>query len=348
MIDFTQKSLWEHLQTVKKPIVLYGMGNGADHIITCLEEYGIPLQGVFVSDGFVRDKTFHGHKLCSYTDIKARLGDMAVLVAFGTNISDVLNNIKRIAREQELYAPYVPVIGKGLFTKEYVLGNYSEFSAIYDNLADSLSKKTYENILRYRYSGKIEYLTECEVGTSDIFDLLSLSDDEVYVDLGAYTGDTVSDFIAHSPSYKYIYAVEPDRKTFQKLERNTASLKNIQLFNAAAYSHSNGIAFSMLSGRNSHIDGKGILIPSVSVDDILCGKRADFIKMDIEGAELCAIDGAAATISAYKPKLMISCYHRIDDLFTIPHKILSLRPDYKLYIRHRPYIPDWDTEFFFL
>lgn len=52
--------LWDYLKGAKKPIVLYGMGNGADKIIKVLEDRGIEYKGVFATDGFVRENTFTG------------------------------------------------------------------------------------------------------------------------------------------------------------------------------------------------------------------------------------------------------------------------------------------------
>jgi hypothetical protein len=70
--------------------------------------------------------------------------------------------------------------------------------------------------------------------------------------------------------------------------------------------------------------------------------------MDIEGEELSAIKGAENTIKAYKPKMLISCYHKSEDLLEIPKAVLSIRNDYKVYMRHFPSVPAWDTVFYFV
>lgn len=76
------------------------------------------------------------------------------------------------------------------------------------------------------------------------------------------------------------------------------------------------------------------VIETVALDEFLRGERVTFIKMDIEGAERDALKGAAQIIREQKPKLAVSIYHRPDDVIEIPKLILSLRPDYRLYIRH--------------
>ena len=118
-----ETEIWEYLKTAKKPIVLYGMGNGADKIIKVLEEKGIEFKGVFASDGFVRPKLFHGHQISSYSNLKAKFGEMIVLLCFGSSLPDVIENILKIGAEQELYAPEVPVIGDGLFDYNFLHQN---------------------------------------------------------------------------------------------------------------------------------------------------------------------------------------------------------------------------------
>ena len=140
-----EKELWKYLQTTEKPIVLYGMGNGADKIISVLNFYNIPYCDVFASDGFVRNKYFHSHKISSYQELKQKHGNMIVLLCFGSALPEVIENIKKIASEQELYAPDVDVIGNKFFTeKDY---KTKEYEWVYSNLADDISKKTFENIL---------------------------------------------------------------------------------------------------------------------------------------------------------------------------------------------------------
>ena len=223
-----EKELWQILKASDKPIVLYGMGNGADKIIAVLEAYGIKFQGVFASDGFVRNKFFHGHRVSSYADLKEKFGNMIVLLCFGSERTEVIENIKRIASEQELYAPEVPVIGEGLFCEEYVLENRARFERIYECLADDISRRTFENTIKFKLSGKIKYLFDCEVSTDEPYQsFLKLSDTECFFDLGAYNGDTVADFIKRVSDYKSIIAVEPDIKSYKKLSLNTENLRKI-------------------------------------------------------------------------------------------------------------------------
>lgn len=85
---------------------------------------------------------------------------------------------------------------------------------------------------------------------------------------------------------------------------------------------------------------------TVTVDEISKSKNITYIKADIEGAESEMLDGAEITLKRLKPKLNIAAYHRIEDIFILPEKILEVNPEYKIYFRHHPYIPGWDTNFY--
>ena len=342
-----EQDLWSYLQTVKKPIVLYGMGNGADKIIDVLKAYNIEISGVFATDGFVREKFFHGFKLSSYSELKEKFGEMTVLLCFGSSRPEVLANIKKISAEQELCAPDVPVYGGGLFNNEYVLNNKESLEHIYSRLGDEKSKETFRSIIQYKLSGKLDFLYKCEVAEDEPYNtFLKLNDSESYIDLGAYTGDTVADFTSRVNNYSLITAVEPDKKSFKKLCANTETLKNFKAINACVSDKSGTEFFAMRGGRNSSL-GEGLEIPSVTVDEI-AQNGATFIKADVEGGELKMIAGAEKTILKYRPKIQLACYHRNEDLFSLPEAIFKIRDDYKLYLRHFPSVPAWDTNYYFI
>lgn len=344
-----ERELWQYLKTAEKPIVLYGMGNGADKIIKVLESYGIEFSGVFASDGFVRDKLFHGHKITSYSALKEKYGEMIVLLCFGSERPEVIDNVKRIAAEQELYAPEVPVIDSQLFTKEYYEQNKAEFDYVFEHLADDISRKTFENTIKYKISGKIDYLLDCEVSHDEPYQsFLNLSSNETFLDLGAYTGDTVADFVSRAGSYNKIIACEPDFKSYKKLVSNTEGFKNVTAINAAVSDLNQKSLFGMRGGRSSGVSGGKTEIEFLTVDKIAQNENITYIKMDVEGEELRVIRGAENVVLRDKPKMLVSCYHRTEDFITLPRAIYNIRCDYRLYMRHFSSLPAWDTNYYFI
>lgn len=345
--------LWTRLKALSKPIFIYGMGNGAEKLLNILEKYKITVCGVFASDEFVRDKYFNGFKIKSYGDVRREYGgDIIVLTAFGSNRRNVMDNIRKIAGECDLYAPDIPVYGNTLFNDNYFNEHTKDLEFVRSRLSDEYSKHVFDSIVNFKLSGDIRHLIGCECNKSEPFEnILKLKKDEVFVDLGAYRADTVLEFIRYAKNFKKIYAIEPDRKTFAKLKQQLdckSDAGDIVCINAAAGALESSGKLEAGSGRSSHLSDKGQPVQVVTVDGILNGQRATYIKFDVEGGERDAIEGARQTIKSFKPRLKIAAYHRTQDLTDIVKQVLEIRDDYKVYMRHHPYIPAWDTDYYFI
>ena len=87
-------------------------------------------------------------------------------------------------------------------------------------------------------------------------------------------------------------------------------------------------------------------LKSNSLDNLLSGKSIDHIKYDVEGSEREALLGSAQTIKAHAPKLLVSLYHRSEDMFALPELVEELNSEYTLYLRRFSYIPAWDLNLY--
>ena len=339
--------IWTRLKTEEKPILLYGTGNGADKILCELNRLDIKVSGVFASTGFVRDRYFQGFKVQSLEQAEEDFGDFIALFSFGSNRPEVIENIKRIGKSHTLLAPEVPVCGGEIFNIEYAKRHSDELIKAYNLLCDSQSKKVFEQTVLFKLDGNINRLFACETPENEAFEnILKLKSGDSFLDLGAYTGDTVLDFVSRVGEYSHITAVEPDPKSFAKMCRNTYN-EDITPINAAVSDKCGEIPFSSKSSRGS-VCGGDLFIPCISIDSICENTKFDYIKFDVEGKELDAITGGEKTIKKDKPKMLVSAYHKSDDYFSIPLKVHEFNGDYKIYMRHYPYVPAWDTNFYFV
>ncbi len=350
MLSFIKETVtcWEKLEKETRPIFIYGMGDGAQKIMNVFSARGIKVSGIFASDDFVRGHYFEGFKVKRLSEVEEEYEDFVVILAFAAGYRELVDKIHDIASKHTLYVPDVPVVGSGLFTYDYCVEHESELQAVYDMLADDFSRKVYANIINFKISGNIKYLDEVTTPKVDIYkEIIRPNLNEVYVDLGAYNGDTIEEFLTVTRGkYISIYAMEPDRKNFKKLCRNTENLLHVYAYNSVAWSCETQIPFSTKAGRQSSVVTTGQLAEARSVDGMLDGEQATIIKMDVEGCEREAIWGSAHTIKKYSPKLMVSLYHRNEDIFELPLLIKKLNPDYKCYIRHQLYIPAWETNLY--
>lgn len=350
MLSFIKETVtcWEKLEKETRPIFIYGMGDGAQKIMNVFSARGIKVSGIFASDDFVRGHYFEGFKVKRLSEVEEEYEDFVVILAFAAGYRELVDKIHDIASKHTLYVPDVPVVGSGLFTYDYCVEHESELQAVYDMLADDFSRKVYANIINFKISGNIKYLDEVTTPKVDIYkEIIRPNLNEVYVDLGAYNGDTIEEFLTVTRGkYISIYAMEPDRKNFKKLCRNTENLLHVYAYNSVAWSCETQIPFSTKAGRQSSVGTNGQLAEARSVDGMLDGDQATIIKMDVEGCEREAIWGSAHTIKKYSPKLMVSLYHRNEDIFELPLLIKKLNPNYKCYIRHQLYIPAWETNLY--
>lgn len=349
--------LWHYLAECDRPIVMYGMGNGADKIIAVCEKYGIQISDFFASDGFVRGHSFHGKTVISYSAMKEKYEEQnpIVLLSFASSLPDVIELFKKVASECEMYAPDVPVFGETLFTIEFFEENRARFEAIYDMLCDEESKKIYENIISYKLTGDINYLFQSESDKDTVYtDLLDCKNIKSYLDLGAYNGDTIREMLKYNPQLESAIALEPDARNFRKLNEYAQNVDNceIKCINAGAWCENTTLLFDASGNRNAGIVSKGNIVSKikevyvVSVDSVLNGESVDYIKYDVEGSEKEALLGSTQTIRAHAPKLLVSLYHRSEDMFTLPELVKETNPDYSLYLRRFPYVPAWDLNLY--
>lgn len=358
-LDEINECLWDYLAKTDKKIVLYGMGNGAEKIKAALDEREIPLADIMASDDFVRGHSFLGFRVKTLAEVEeAHKDGFIILMCFGTQLPEVMEKIREISKTHELYAPCVPVAGEGLFTLDYAREHKDELKKAYELLADAQSRLVFENVVRYKLSGKLDYLTKAETPSEEKFDLLKIGVDETYLDMGAYDGDTVVEFLNEtSMQFRKIYAMEPDAKNYRKMKRRLYMIGSalLEAYNCGAWDEDASVMFDPRSGRSSAVvpENRDSLNPArfkevkmLKADTLLQGNSVTYIKMDVEGAEERAINGARETIMNFAPKLNIALYHRNEDIFKIPLLINSMRRQYKLYMRHHPYFPDWDTNLY--
>ncbi len=351
--------MWQRLKNATKPIILYGMGDGAQKILNILEKNDIKVSGIMASDEFVRGHSFAGFEVQKLSDIEAKFGNVIILVCFGTALAEVMERIAEISKRHELYAPDVPVIGGGLFDTDYAKENEDKLLAVRNMLADEKSKEVFDGWVEYRISGRPEAILKNQTEKSEAYELLNLSDSEIYADLGAYNGDTVEEFLqVVNHNFTKIYALEPDPRNYAKLKRRHYALSpyDFRTFNAGAWENDCVMDFVSKGGRNSSLvpyeKGRPINPAQIkhiemrSLDSVLKGEEVTLIKFDVEGSEAKALMGCKEAIRKSKPKMIVSLYHRTEDIFELPLLIKQLNSGYKLYLRQHPYIPAWDMNLY--
>jgi FkbM family methyltransferase len=211
----------------------------------------------------------------------------------------------------------------------------SELEILHGMLADDSSRHWLETVLRFRLRGDYDCLPE--PGLRDQYfpsDLPRWPQALRFVDGGAFTGDTLLQLAAAGYTFDAIAAFEPDLGNFAELCRNSAHFASAVCLPCGLSDHAKRIGFTDGMGGGSHIDpGASQQITCVALDEALSGFAPNLIKLDVEGAELDALQGAVATISRHRPALAISSYHHPEHLWRIPFLIESWNLNYCFHLR---------------
>jgi len=221
-------------------------------------------------------------------------------------------------------------------TQQYIETHREGIESLYRRLADQRSKDSLVAYLMSKTRQDMRYLPpvfdKVQYFPSDV---IRLGKHEAYFDAGAFTGDTVQDFLhACGGCYDCIWAAEPDKTNYERLLQATKDLPNAHIINKGIYSGNARLTFSAKGSMLSMLSEDAAETVEVdSIDSITEGRRVSYIKYDIEGAELEGLKGAARTIRQYRPTLGVSIYHRQSDLIDIPAYIDTLYPDYDYFFR---------------
>lgn len=342
--------MWEKLKNESRPIMVYGMGNGADKLFERFSKLGISVSEVFASDGFVRGHSFRGYKVRSFSEIKENYSDFVIILSFASNREDVISMLADINDKYDIYVPDMPIAGVDeYFDKDFYNSHYGEIIKAYECLADEKSRVIFSSIVNYRLTGRMEYLLKCYMEREEMYSILPCDKILNAVDAGAYNGDTAREMKQYFPNLKRVLALEPDRKNFKKLVRYSEAEDEIEVLpiNAAAWcKDSDGIFFGS-GNRNStavataSYEHSEDSIKMIEIDS-LTDEKIDYIKYDVEGAEREALEGSCRIIKRDFPSLLVSLYHRSRDLFELVNSIKEAYPEYTLHLCRLKCLPAWE------
>jgi FkbM family methyltransferase len=217
-----------------------------------------------------------------------------------------------------------------------IKNNWQKYQWLYGRLKDEKSKDVLGKLLNFRISGDLNYMRGFEYAPDQQYfeDFLELEPGEVFVDIGGYDGKKSLDFIKRCPDYKSIHIFEPEPENLALARGNVSKSHGINFYSIGLAECEKKMKFMSGEGSGSKLCEKGDLEIQVDTIDNLIDENITFIKMDIEGAERIALQGARAHILKDHPKLAVCCYHKFDDFWRIPEQVLAIRDDYSLYLRH--------------
>lgn len=356
-----QQAFDEFAGPLRGSIVLCGAGGLGRRCLAGLRRHGIEPLAFVDRNPHLWHTSVDGVVVLPPHEAAARFATTAVFVVtiWGARASDRMAD--RVGALRALgcqsVIPFGPLVWKypdgvlphyAVDLPHRVLQQRDRVLAAFDLWADATSRREYIAQVAWRLSFDFEGMQPHDLAAIYFpTGLLHLGPDEVFVDCGAFDGDTIRDFLAaSSASFEAIHAFEPDPTNWAALSAYVAGLppdvqRRVTMTRAAVADRPGRTTFSAGAGPASHVGGGDLEVTTVTLDEWLGDRRPTFIKMDIEGAEPEALAGAARLVRDAAPILAVSCYHRQDHLWSIPLLMRSMSSDYAFYLRPHD-VESWD------
>ncbi|MBP2636947.1 MAG: hypothetical protein H6Q72_2854 [Firmicutes bacterium] len=326
----------------RKKCIIFGASEGGKKFLELLKKLNIEIIAIIDNDKQKWGTVLDGIHVLSPNSVQ-QYRDIPIIIT-SRYVAAIDRQLKLLGVKQPIphyvlsvvYPQYFPnsfhKYMKDIFCKER-----KKIEKAYSLLSDMDSRQLFLQILKFRVLlDPFELPDKNSLGYSPVFSLSQEAD--VIVDIGAYDGDTLREFIKHSQGKFCSYiAFEPDEYNYNKLLANIPSnyKERIVVYKLGVGSKHEFVSFSCEGNMSSAISKNGNdKIELIALDEFINEKRISLIKMDVEGFENEVLLGAKGIIKRDNPKLLVSAYHYPEDLWNLQLLVQSINSSYKFYLRH--------------
>jgi FkbM family methyltransferase len=335
-----------------RPIVLFGAGNLGRRTLSLLRGRGIAVAAFTDNNPDLWGGLIEGVQVLSPADASSRFaGDGLAVVTIwrgegGHDFCVTRDGLRKLGwRRVESFIPLfwglaadaLPYItidlpSKVIEAKDRVLAASALWS-------DYRSLRDYVAQIRWRITGDFTALSPVDHHQYFAEDVLHVRPDEVFIDCGAFNGDTLLEVLQRAGSWRLYHAFEPDPASYAALQAVVKALpatlaERVCLHPAAVADCRRAARFSATGTEAASLSLAGeCQVDCLSIDEVCTEPLPTFIKMDVEGAEAAALAGSSGVIRDSHPLLAVAAYHKQADLWELPHLIHTLGADYRLFLR---------------
>jgi FkbM family methyltransferase len=325
----------EHLKKSQLPILLWGCGYYAEYIYQILIRNKIKIDDVFI-DEKNKDIKFHEFEVLSFDEIKEKYSN--IIVVRGNGNIERESFYKSIEIVETIYN-FFDLMGFGWYLNDEKIDEYSEtLNEMFNEYLDYESKESFIAYLKSRYFSDWTYIQSHVCKKMYFPEFIKINNQESVIDCGAFDGDTLKLFLNKTDEWKKYIAFEPSNKPHEDLIKyiETHQIQNNKTYKIGVWNKKTTLSFVEENDISRIVEGgveNGTKIEVDAIDNLCSDVQVTYIKMDLEGSELKALEGAKHTILKNKPKLAISIYHKPSDLINIYLYVKNMNLDYKFYFR---------------
>ncbi|MCL2575617.1 MAG: FkbM family methyltransferase [Defluviitaleaceae bacterium] len=330
------------------PVFTYGAGVGLLGLYPFMRGLGIEISGICDSfrTGLFKDK----YPIINPNELRQKHPDALVVIAAPRFEGEIRESLLALGfcNEQIIDFPKVqPKAPNPLSLETFMDLHYSGYEGVYNALKDDESRRVLAGRVRaYLASEPTSASSDCAQYFNR--EIIRLAPDEVFIDAGAFLGETAQEFVRECDKagvdYRRIYSFEPNPMTFEDAKTVVCFLKNTEIINKGLWSEETELTFVSADNPSSSAieaasqrTGNKTVVSCISLDEFFKEKTLEdlptFIKMDIEGAEQEALKGAKEIIAKKSPKMAICVYHRPDDPYRVYEIINEYNANYDFYYR---------------
>lgn len=329
-------------------LVLFGAGPLGKGILAGLRRAGVEPLSFADNNQKLWGKEVSGLSVISPSEAVRVYGETACFVVTIYQGSRIRRQLSSLGCRR--VAPFAPLLWKyadifipqcGLELPHRLVEQCGAIRKCHAALGDDFSKRELREQLLWRYWLDYSALSQGFDACDTYFpmDLLSPSAEDVFVDCGAFDGDTIRSFNYHwGGGFRHAFAFEPDPENRSALTSNIVTMglgPRVTIMPYAVGNTNGPVSFTCTSSAASHVTTgeSGVALECRRLDDIKWSFTPTYIKMDIESAEPEALAGAAELLRQHHPVMAVCTYHRSEHLWQIPNLIRSIAPEYNLFLR---------------
>lgn len=347
--NYNRKNSVKALNELKKaeyPLYLWGAGNVADAVYQILEESGIILRGVFVDVASKVPTAFKNYDVIGLEEL-LRMNEK-VNVIIGHAQYHRINEMEKIGNVNKVFYILNPFKTHDDITYDFYKEHCEEYNQAYALFEEEYSQRVFQAYLNTRINDELQYLLESFDAPVTYYEngVFELSKEEGYVDIGAYNGDTVEDFVRYTKGrYRYIYAFEPDLELFNELQHNIEmhQYRDIALYQVGLWNTDGKLSFVSDEGQSDRVVLESTEftheIEVARLDSILRNQRVTLIKSSMSAGTLEWIEGSREVISKQKPRLIINVGLTKHLLYQVPLLLNRINEQYKFFLRFNESMP---------
>ncbi len=331
-----------------KRAILFGAGASAHEVERVLARFAIPVIA-FADNGAAKQGTqFRGCPVIAPAALPALMDGATAIVIASVYQHEIATQLQALGIAPEAIFPFVSPMFAGHFGVPAFAGADDDLTRLPARLADDASRAYVEALLAFRWTMDPLRLARNQRlrGYYD-YDAPGLgphSGDHI-VDVGAYDGDSAIAYLTRLKGEARVSALEPLPQNLAALERTVATHAFGSRIVPVRFGAGAAPMTAEIDSEEAGTDPRATLrgkpgaraaIRIETIDRLFAHERVDFIKIDIEGADPAALEGARTVLHRDKPGLAIAAYHAPEHLWRIPALLDSLCPGYRIHVGHHP------------